>query len=79
MSKGARGRVGAYNRRLKIPATCDECKETFYTTRYDAKFCSARCRKRHQRGGLKSQKTKKKRVITWNIGKHRIEQLELPE
>jgi hypothetical protein len=36
--------------RTHRPHTCVQCGSTFCAARSDARFCSARCRKRHERG-----------------------------
>jgi hypothetical protein len=36
--------------RTSVERTCVQCGTTFCSTRNDARLCSARCRKRHERG-----------------------------
>ena len=45
-----RDRPKRYRKRSAKEFRCLECLRAFVATRYDAKFCSSRCRKRAQRG-----------------------------
>lgn len=67
-------RVGAtYKpRRAKNVCVCEVCKATFQSTRYDAKTCSARCRKRLSRG-TRSEPMARKIVINSAQGRLFVE------
>jgi len=65
------GRVGGQyrTRRANQVCVCDVCHCTFQSTRYDARCCSARCRKRKSRG---TQSEPMARTLTINSSQGRF-------